>query len=338
MSLLPYKALMFGKEYTTGLATDKLPEKIVQYRSCIEGGRTAAAEALKNYANGDKTKLAHILGSGIRHIAAMCRSKNEVDDTFYCNGEMGRRMVDMLNRDPELRQLVIHNDDYALIKEDVLYINSINQAADIYTRAREAKAALTNPGENLSREQKTELLTDVMMLRVLNESKKMYHRSVEANSGYQRHMKEAEGDRGIKLENALLKEVSDQFTIDQKNRLLQRVENDFEVAKLKIKDLYHNDKLVASINNKKSVDALKQSVKELVKDSGLNKLDPSTALERMNQKKILQKLAAVTGKADEKASAEWAARVAEQKRERKQSMAERNARNAKKNAQNQLNK
>ena len=328
MTHLPYKALMTGPKYTIALAAEEISPEVSDYHESIEGGRKAAVQAMVGYANGDKTKLAHVLGSGIRHIAAMCRGREEVDDTFYCNGEMGRRMVDMLDRDPELMQLVIHNEDYMLIMEDIAYIGAVNNAAEIYTKAMEAEKAMSYQDADFNEEGKTELLTDIMLLHVLNESRKKYHNAVKADDKYNKNLKSALDTHIAKTDAAISKEITEDFTKEDRDLMIDRAYNDYEVDKLIAADKYHNDRLMTSINNKKSVDALRKSVRTLVKESGMNKQTPASALASMNDNRIIQKLATLTGKADDKAAGEWNVRVTNAKKDREKSIAEKKARNA----------
>ena len=130
-------------------------------------------------------------------------------------------MVAMLERDPEIKQLVLRNEDYNLIREDVLYINAISQAANIYAKAKEAEKILTNPNEQIEKARKTELLTDIMMLRVLNESKDKYHRSVERSETYKGKTAAAKKVAEERKNEALKINVE-----DERNRKLDLSAND----------------------------------------------------------------------------------------------------------------
>jgi len=315
-----YKLLATARDYTVALFGNFIPEKTGRYAEVIKAGREAAVEAMEEYAKGDKFLLASIISSGIRHIAAMARLSENVDDSFICNGEMGRRMLEMLDRDRELKSMVL-NTSYQSINDDIAYIDTINQAAGIYTRAVESTEKLMSMTAepelfDMNMEQKRELIADIMMLKVLDSSKEMYHKSVEhilaTEPKYTKQLREIDKKYVQETEQVLKGKYSEEGT----EKMLAAAKDNRDLRVTIVKDYLRNDKLFISLNTDKAVASLKDSVKKLVGDGGYDKLEPGEILKKLNDKKLLSKLAQITKTANDKSADVYAKRKAAEQKKR----------------------
>ena len=318
--LKQFKLLVTAKDYTVSLAGNFIPEKTGRYAEVIKAGREAAIEAMEEYAKGDKFLLASIISSGIRHIAAMSRLSETVDDSFICNGEMGRRMLEMLDRDRELKSMVI-STSYQSINDDIAYIDTINQAAKIYTRAVDSTEKLMSMAAdpelyNLNMEEKRELIADIMMLKVLDSSKEMYHKSVEhiltTSPKYTKQLREIDEKYVEETDQVLKGNYSD----DGAEKMLAAARDNRDLRVTIVKDYLRNDKLLISLTTDKAVDSLRDSVKKLVGDGGYDRLEPGDILKNLNDKKLLSKLATVTKTANDKSADVYAKRKAAEQKKR----------------------
>ncbi|MBR6222298.1 MAG: hypothetical protein IKQ71_02550 [Lachnospiraceae bacterium] len=321
--LKQYKLLATAKDYTVALARKHISPETGEYAEVIQAGRNAAVDAMKEYAKGDKFLLASILSSGIRHIAAMSRLSESIDEDYICNGEMGRRMIEMLDRDPQLKSMVI-NTSYQGINDDISYIDTINQAAKIFIDASAASEVLMNIAadpesynlDGWDAKGKQELITDIMMLKVLDSSKEMYHKSVN-------EVLKTDSKYKIKMQQAVEKEIADideAISSDEvkevRNKLIDAAASKKELRIKIMKDYIRNDKLLLALNTDKSVAALRESVKELVKENGFDKLGPEDILKKMNDRKLLAKLGNITKDANSKYSDEYSKRKEAEKKSR----------------------
>ena len=247
----------------------------------------------------------------------------QVDDSFIINGEMGRRMVAMIDRDNTLKEIIskkIAKDDYKRIIDDMDYISSVCQAGRIYAKAKEAgykldKAANDQLAEPLTEDQKLELATDILMLNVVNNAKDAFAKTTDniiaTKTKYKNMVKEIndkdvdETDKALEIENKADRDKAfDDITFNRNVRMAN------------VRDFISDDKLVRSLTSDNATAALRESVRELAKDGGFNRLSPAEIVAKMNDKKIVQKLATLTANANEKSVEENAKKAAKQNLEK----------------------
>ena len=306
------KALITGKDYTVALAKMPISKETALYADVIQGGRNAAANAMAEYAKGNKFPLINVIRSGIRNIAAMCRLSKEINEDFICNAEMGKRLVEMLNRDESLI-LKETFDNYKEMSADIKYISSIYQVSKIYINEVKAMKELSDAefnGVNLTEEKKLDLVTDILMRKVVSDSKDSFNKSMEnalkKRTDLKKIIHEADVINSIETGKAIEMEITNDDDKIKRERLIDEAAAHRELRVLIAKDYLRDDKLIKSLTSYASVEALRKSVKDLAKESGFARLSPGEIIQKMNNPKVIQKLAAVTQNANEKAGEELA--------------------------------
>ena len=97
---------------------------------------------------------------------------------------------------------------------------------------------------------------------------------------------------------------------------------------LVLKDYLRNDKLLLSLTTDKSVSALRKSVKEMVEESGFDKLTPLEIYNKLNDKKLMAKLGTITKTANQKSENIYSNRKAAEARSAREAEQKRKARRA----------
>ena len=312
---LDRKTLYTGKDYTSNLFMRPMPESCTEYKQCIQGGRNAARLALNEYSAGDKMPLAAILAAGIRHIAAQARNRDTIDDSFIVNGEMGRRMVDMLNRDKELMKLANLGGTEKL-KNDIALISGIANVANIHIKCQAAKKSLNTWSKKtedqqraLTTDMKRELITDIIFEKLINESiTKKNHKRYEGTR-YKTKVGKAKSDYDKAWAELSAKNDSGQISDEDFEKEMQKLDDRLGIEKAIASDTNRGETILTDLQNTKYAEALRENVKKLVKDSGLAKKSPREILNELNSQKILGKIATLAAKTNEKRDEEAAKRV-----------------------------
>ncbi len=153
-------------------------------------------------------------------------------------------------------------------------------------------------------------------IKVLDSSKEMYHRSVN-------EVLKTDSKYKIKMQQVVEKEIADideAISSDEvkevRNKLIDAAASKKELRIKIMKDYIRNDKLLLALTTDKSVAALRESVKGLVKESGFDKLGPEDILKKMNDRKLLAKLGNITKDANSKYSDEYSKRKEAEKKSR----------------------
>ena len=329
------KTLVTGKDYTSILAKKPIPAEAAGFANVMQAGRQGAVDVMNEYKKGNKVPLATMLTDGIRQIAASCRLSRTVDDSFLINGEMARRMVAMIERDNTLRAIVNTQiaKDYKRITEDMNYISSVCQIGKIYAGAEEARNRLDKSSKEpelypLSENDKIELATDILMLNVINNAKDVFYKymdeSIKTKSTYKNKVRD--------INNKDIEETDDAIAIEdeaERNKAIDNAALNKKVRMAVVRDYFSDDKLIRSLTSDNATASLRESVKKLVKDNGFKELSPGQIIEKMNDKKIVQKLASVTAKSNEESAKETSKKIETEKLEKDRAAEAKRKRDAK---------
>ena len=314
------KMLFTGRDYTTELAKKNPPAECGKYFDVIVAGRNAAINALNEYSAGNKHPLAHILAAGIRNIAANGRAMDKMNEDIYMHSEMGKRIIEMLNRDPELANDVALNYT-AEFKEDMNYIKSINSLSNIYLKSVNSqkfieRIAKGNPdvAKNYDTKTKEELVTDVLVSRLIEDSNAKYLEKRNNDPKYKAKITAA-----VKTYNAAKMNLAkrglgadDQAPLSPEEYAAEerKIEVELKYAKAAAADQHRYNPLVTSLSRKSSVDALRESVKKVVKDSGIAKKSMDKIVAELKSSSIVKKVAALSQQTREQKDQEHAKKVA----------------------------
>ncbi|MCR4715853.1 MAG: hypothetical protein K5656_01605, partial [Lachnospiraceae bacterium] len=307
------KALLTGKDYTTEIAKDANKAKL--YKDVINAGRETAVNALKDYQNGQKETLACTLWYGIRFVVAQARLMKKADDDIVILAEMGSRMVNMLERDPELKKLAItigglQEDGIRHVKslkvQSRIYQNSVDAFNKLNTIKKEIEA-----GNNveLDDKAKAELVSDIIIQKVLDEGREFYNKAIDKTTKYKNGMAKVKKAYNEKMENnAINMNNLENLSQNERDEVVAKARNEGVKAKRDAYDEYRcdelywrdncrNNSLNDSLAEEKNVKDIEKSVKEFVKSSGLLKKNVSELLESLTKdERIMPKIAAVIEK------------------------------------------
>lgn len=151
--------------------------RVPKYFGAVNEGRDLAAEALKAYRNGDKTKLAEILGRAVEHggMYVGVSSGKGVPGIAKLGGEM----LELMERDPELRDMAkqsfeererayTKNTRIPSLSFDKLVenIQKMKKFEDLRRKGSERRAEIFRAcaeGKELTAAQKKECLRDILV-------------------------------------------------------------------------------------------------------------------------------------------------------------------------------
>ena len=311
------KTLVTGKYYGTELTKEPIPAECKNHLDAIAAGRNSAINAMNEYATGDKYLLAHVISSGIRHIAAAARASDKVDDNFLLYSEMGSRLMEMLERDEELKTLAVTKNPTERIMDDYDYLKSINEAAKIRKNSVEASKNLDWLAENkpdIKRSEKEELVTDIVMNKFLDYSVKKYVDKREATDSYKKMndnaMLVADGAMKGLVAARQGKAISD----EEFKRQAKIVDDQLSLERLIHADRNRNITISVMVSDEESVKELRENIKNMVKDSGICKKSIADIQKELkSEKKLVSKLASLSQKTREAKTAEQAKKTAEKK-------------------------
>ena len=164
---------LFSDRYTSIIMKkDGVPLAAGKTTPVIQYGREKAQEALKEYGEGKKKKLAAILANALVKITEKYKIKSEVDDELVADGEMAGRMSNMLLRDDGLLQEAL-NSNTGFCMGHLRMVSSINTACELYARSTYAKEkiaeAVKSGKDTMSPDEKKQLMTDVVSYMTVKE-------------------------------------------------------------------------------------------------------------------------------------------------------------------------
>ena len=311
------KTLVTGKYYGTEFMKEPIPSECKYHLDAIVAGRNSAINAMNEYATGDKYPLAHVISSGIRHIAAAARASEKVDDNFILYSEMGSRLMEMLERDEELKTLAITKNETEKIKEDYEFIKSINEAAKIRKNSVEASKNLEWFAENkpdAKRSEKEELVTDIVMNKFLDYSVKKHAEKRESTNTYKKLNEDALAVAQGAMKGLVAARQAHAISDEEFKRQAKIVDDQVSLERLILADRSRNVTLEVMVPDDESVKELRKNIKELVKDSGICKKSIADIQKELkSEKKLVSKLASLSKKTRETKLAEQARKAAEKR-------------------------
>ena len=311
------KTLVTGKYYGTELMKEPIPSECKYHLDAIVAGRNSAINAMNEYATGDKYPLAHVISSGIRHIAAAARASEKVDDNFILYSEMGSRLMEMLERDEELKTLAITKNETEKIKEDYEFIKSINEAAKIRKNSVEASKnlewfAVNKP--DAKRSEKEELVTDIVMNKFLDYSVKKLAEKRESTNTYKKLNEDALAVAQGAMKGLVAARQAHAISDEEFKRQAKIVDDQVSLERLIHADRSRNCTLEVMVPDDESVKELRKNIKELVKDSGICKKSIADIQKELkSEKKLVSKLASLSQKTRETKLVEQAKKAAEKR-------------------------
>ncbi|SEG00407.1 hypothetical protein SAMN04487934_10678 [Eubacterium ruminantium] len=342
------KGLYTGKDYTTELVKNPPSAESGKYLDVLVKGREAAINALNDYSIGSKYLLAHLVATGIRYAAAAGRSMTKLDDSLYMNSEMGRRLIDMIDRDNELKHIIslfgIENMD-----KDIEYVKSMNTLSEVYQKSTAASKYIDNidnmikeapeASHEIKSSMKEELVTDVLMTKLIEDCNTKYKEANRNRTKYKNEIKPAY--EKYRKETGKLPQLDPNILDDKGNvregtlspeeyqKRRNELEDEYKHAVKLADDHVRDNPLMDSLSDKKSTDLLRESVRKIVKDSGIAKKSIREIKAELNKPKIVNKVAALATQTREQKN-EAAAEAARKAREaaRKAREAARKAREA----------
>ena len=294
------KILLTGKDYTTELAKNPVPEECSKHLDVIAGGRNAAINAMNEYAAGNKHPLAHILAAGIRFAAAGGRAMDKMNEDIFMHSEMGARMLGMLERDDELKKYTEKNYVGAF-KDDVNQIKSMTAMSDIYLKSENARKFINKvkddpeKARSLDRQTKEKLMTDILVKRLVEDCSKQYRLTREKNPSYTNKIKLYQKNYNIAQTELVKKGFGDEnhpaLSAEEYAAEQKKIDDKLNLQTIVAKDANRYNPVVQSLSNSKSVDELRESVKKVVKDSGMGKLSIKEIIKEFNSDNIVKKVA-----------------------------------------------
>ena len=294
------KILLTGKDYTTELAKNPVPEECSKHLDVIAGGRNAAINAMNEYAAGNKHPLAHILAAGIRFAAAGGRAMDKMNEDIFMHSEMGARMLGMLERDDELRKYTEKNYVGAF-KDDINQLKSMTAMSDIYLKAENARKFINKvkddpeKARSLDRQTKEKLMTDILVKRLVEDCSKQYRLTREKNPTYANKIKLYQKNYNIAQTELVKKGLGDEnhpaLSAEEYAAEQKKIDDKLNLQTIVAKDANRYNPVVQSLSNSKSVNELRESVKKVVKDSGMGKLSIKEIIKEFNSDNIVKKVA-----------------------------------------------
>ncbi len=177
----------------------------------VERSRNMAKDAMLQYKNGNKKPLAELISEGITNMVRSSRKGMlwAAETNLYFS-EMCQRMTAMLDRDPDLMKQALHA---GLDPQDMKYIRSMEQQGMF--AAKEKQLYGTFP--ELSEPERMEWYTDYMTSMLLNETRYMDKKQMEADQTYREKLNGLHDScerRWLKDEDDLIKEFGTRFQKD----------------------------------------------------------------------------------------------------------------------------
>jgi len=172
-----------GPEYSEKAAVKTFGKDIAKYKGVIQFGRTSAEQALKEYSEGNKEPLAKLLAAGIKYCRNYVRNSDKLDNAYILYHEMASRMLNMMDRDPELERIALEND---LTRGMKARMKDLEAGAKVVKEAAKGVEKLLSVKKThvpLTEEEKLGAATDIVMKRILSES---CRRTAKLEHGYNR--------------------------------------------------------------------------------------------------------------------------------------------------------
>ena len=256
----------FSSRYTSELMGNVVNDNVGKMMPVIQYGRKQADKALTEYENKKPQKLAGIIANAIDVITDRFRLKKEVDNELMADGEMAKRMYEMLLRDEELMQKAMAA---GLTKEKLKCIQSINTACELYVRSKEAEKqmenAISSGKDKMTVEKKTELMTDMVAYMSVKDMMQKRITGLSDNLQYLEGSNRIQADKNKELDNA------------EKAFKAKKVKNDDDEAREKH---YHKQKEIRAKYDGKLMILQKDHVKPSVM---IDKLKETEAADRLRK-------------------------------------------------------
>ena len=327
------KMLAIGKDLTTELAKDDVPLKGNRNIQVLADGRDAAINAMNEYAAGNKIPLAHILASGIRNVTAAARGMEKISDDIYMHAEMGVRIMEMINRDEQLKREVEANYDQGQsFKDDFEFVKNVKAMSDIHIKANNAEKFIArevakNPSGRYDAKTKEALVTDILVQQLVEDSAVKYNEKLKATASYKANEKKIAADYN-KAKMALVKRGLENNLSEAEYKAEMNKIEDERKFNHKLLSVNRSNPVANSLGDKKNMDALRESVKKMVKDSGISKKSMKDIAKELKSPKFINKVAALSQQTREQRDKE----VAEKRAAAQKEAAKKAAANAKKSA------
>ena len=253
----------------------------------IDYGRREALEAMKEYGVGRKDRLARNLAYGLRHIIDRTRTNFRLDETCIPNSEMGRRMTDMIIRDPELKKLVTA---YGVKSSELTYIKSYNTVMDIYNKGVSELNVLQEAAKNddvYKENVKLSMAEDIIAMNVVRFCISDAKEVITANKEYGEKSAKLEFDKNRKMLKYIVdngaKNKDEYYKMEEKRKQL------FEAQKLNAANKYADPMyIVKKLELSGQENKLRARVRELIKSKGLHKLSTEELYNRLNNSDMVR--------------------------------------------------
>ena len=171
-----------GREMYSRTLMIQRPSTGTYFAPAVQPARQKAKEALDAYQRGDKGPLADILARMVGSIGREAINSMGLDDSFYAQNELACDMLDMMERDPELKETVHQKYEQSeqafqqrhpqflkppSFTEQMDTIRQVQEMKRLQMKSMEAKTALLNARLNgdedkLSEEVKRGYIKDVL--------------------------------------------------------------------------------------------------------------------------------------------------------------------------------
>ena len=287
------KAIYTGVKYTTKIGSVSIDADTKKYSDVIQFGRTSAAEAMKEYQKGNKKPLAHILASGIKTICDKAKNADKLNYMTIGEVEMLNRMTDMMYRDTDL--FILANKE-GVGNEYLHYGKGLKVASHIIATGNNAHNKMEqaeNSKTKLTKAERLKAVTDMVVIRILDESYNMTNRKLLQNPEYKKELKAIE-DKYKKdvapinaeiAKNMVGKEYFERRAqlFDQKQKLDEYLE--YNKGALRQKYLPEN-KLMESLTSIESYKKLRQDVAKFVEKTGIYKKSNKDIIKAIDDKKF----------------------------------------------------
>ena len=190
-------------------------ESLKKFEAPLQKARLEAQKALNAYKRGKKTPLALLLKQGINNLSEQVKAQeNESAVSGYTFSEMSRRMLSMLERDPDLMKIAVNN---GLRNENIAYIKAMETEGLYALKQEQWNKEITEIEAGRknawTQEERLERYTDLLIHSAYSEC---------------RNYSRAERDNGMQYVNACetIEEQASAFLVNKINTLFRRVERD----------------------------------------------------------------------------------------------------------------
>ena len=226
-----------------------------------------------------------------------------MNEDIFMHSEMGARMLGMLERDDELRKYTEKNYVGAF-KDDINQLKSMTAMSDIYIKAENARKFINKvkddpeKARSLDRQTKEKLMTDILVKRLVEDCSKQYRLTREKNPTYANKIKLYQKNYNIAQTELVKKGFGDEnhpaLSAEEYAAEQKKIDDKLNLQTIVAKDANRYNPVVQSLSNSKSVDELKESVKKVVKDSGMGKLSIKEIIKEFNSDNIVKKVASMS--------------------------------------------